>query len=124
MRLLLSEIDKRVVVTLNRSINKSGITGIMTFGKKNDYPQVIERLILGSQTAKACVNIYSKFIAGSGFENEAIGKVAVGKDKIGKPVTLDNIRREAARSLAMYNGVYVHCNENLESKVGNTKIVP
>lgn len=124
MRLLLSEIDKRVVVTLNRSINKNGVTGIMSFGKKNDYPQVIERLILGSQTAKACVNIYSKFIAGGGFTNEAIGTIVVGKDKIGKPVTLDKIRRDAARSLAMYNGVYIHCNESLEEKVVNTKIVP
>lgn len=124
MKLINGEIDKRIVVRLNRSITKDGSSGIMTYGSNNDYPQIIEKLIYGSQTAKACVNIYSKFIGGSGFENPDIGKVIVGKDKKGKPVTLDRMRRDAAKSLAMFNGVYVHCNENLEKKVGTTKIVP
>lgn len=124
MKLLNGEIDKRVVIRLNRSINKDGTSGIMTYGDNNDYPQIIEKLIYGSQTAKACVNIYSKFISGSGFVNPEIGKIVVGIDKKGKPVTLDRMRRDAAKSLAMFNGVYVHCNENLEKEVGKTKIVP
>jgi len=124
MKLLNKEIDKRIVIKLNRSIRGNKETGIMTYGSLNDYPQIIEKLIYGSQTAKACVNIYSKFIGGSGFANPDIGKVIVGIDKKGKPVTLDKIRRDAAQSLAMFNGVYIHCNENLDKQVGTTKVVP
>jgi hypothetical protein len=124
MKLLNREIEKRIIIKLDRSITTDGVSGIMSFGASNDYPQIIEKLILGSQTAKACTNIYSKFIGGLTFENPDIGKVIVGVDKKGKPVTLDKIRRDAARSLAMFNGVYVHCNENLDREVGTTKIVP
>jgi hypothetical protein len=124
MRLLNKEVDKRVQITLNRSIKTEGTSGIMTFGKDNDYPQIIEKLILGSQTAKACRSIYAKFIAGIGFENPEIGKVVVGADKYGKPVTLDKIRRDAAMSIAAFNGVFIHCDENLDGEVGKTKVVP
>lgn len=124
MKLLNKEIEKRVIVKLNRSITTDGVSGIMSFGAENDYPQIIEKLIYGSQTGKACAGIYAKFIGGSGFENPNIGKVVVGKDKKGKPVTLDKIRRDTAMSLAMFNGAYIHCNENLEKQVGDTKLVP
>jgi hypothetical protein len=124
MKLLNREIEKRITVKLNRSIRGEKESGIMIYGAHNDYPQIIEKLIYGSQTAKACTNIYAKFIGGSGFENPNIGAVVIGKDKKGKPITLDKMRRDAARSLAMFNGVYIHCNQNLESEVGTTKIVP
>lgn len=124
MKLLLKEIDKRLVVKLNRSIRTENQSGIMTYGANNDYPQIIERLILGSQTAKASASILAKFIAGAAFENEQIGNIKVGKDNKGKPVTLDSIRRDGAHSLAMYAGVFIHCNENLNKEVGTTKIVP
>jgi hypothetical protein len=124
MRLLNKEIDNRITVELDKSIKTDDISGIMKFGKNNDYPQIIEKLICGSQTAKAVSNIYAKFIEGDGFVNEAIGKEVVGKDNRGKPVTLNNIKRQIAESLAKFNGVFVHCNENLNMEVGNTSIVP
>jgi hypothetical protein len=96
----------------------------MSFGKNNDYPQIVEKLILGSQTAKACRSIYAKFIGGSSFENPEIGKVIIGVDKYGKSVTLDKIRRDAAMSIAAHNGVFIHCDENLEGQIGKTKVVP
>jgi hypothetical protein len=124
MKLLNSEIDERVNIKLDRSINANGVSGIMKFGSNNDYPQIIEKLILGSQTAKATSNIFAKFISGLAFENPEIGKIKVGIDKKGKPITLDKIRRDVAKSLSMYNGAFVHCNQNLNKEVGNTKMVP
>lgn len=124
MKLLNAEIEKRLTVKLDKSIRDDDVTGIMNFGEKNDYPQIIEKLIFGSQTGKAAAGILAKFIAGDGFVNEAIGKEIVGKDNKGKPITLDNIRRQVADSLAKFNGVYIHCNENLEGVVGNTKVIP
>jgi hypothetical protein len=124
MKLLNFEVEKRISVKLNKQIKTDTISGIMNFGAVNDYPQVIEKLILGSQTAKASASIYAKFIAGDGFENPEIGKEIVGVDNKGKPITLDNIRRNLAESLARNNGGYIHCNENLAGEVGNTRVVP
>lgn len=124
MKLLNAEIEKRLSIKLDKSIRDDDVTGIMNFGEKNDYPQIIEKLIFGSQTGKAVAGILAKFIAGDGFVNEAIGKEIVGKDNKGKGVTLDNIRRQVAESLAKFNGVYIHCNENLDGVVGDTKVIP
>lgn len=123
MKLLNSEIEKRVGIKLDRSINTKGTSGIMTFGYANDYPQVIEKLILNSQTARSCANIYARFIAGSGFTNPEIGSVVVGYDERGKKITLDKMRGIIATSLAMFNGAFIHCNENLNKEVGNTRLI-
>jgi len=124
MKILNSEITPRLAVTLNRSMQSKKTEGIMTFGLKNDYPQAVEKLILGSETAKASAGILARYIAGAGFANPDIGKIVVGKDHKGKPIDLDSIRRAGAKSLAYFNGVYIHCNENLNKKVGNTRVVP
>ncbi|MCK9577382.1 MAG: hypothetical protein M0R51_15870 [Clostridia bacterium] len=124
MKLVNSAITERVTVKLNRSFTSDKVTGIMSYGVDNDYPQKIEKLILGSPTGKSVINIMSKFIAGNGFNNPEIGKIKVGTDKIGKDVTLDNIRIQAAESLAKYNGVHIHCNLNIGRQVVNTRIIP
>lgn len=125
MQLLSKEIEKRVVIKLNKSIrSEENLGGIMTFGEQNDYPQIIEKLILGSQTAKACAKVNASFIGGSGFVNESIGSVVVGKDKKGKNITLDKVRRDLAISLSMYNGARLHANFNREMKVVNVKVMP
>jgi hypothetical protein len=124
MKVLNSEIEQRLHVKLDKSIKDDDVTGIMKFGENNDYPQVIEKIIMGSQTGKAVAGILAKFISGDGFVNEAIGKEVVGKDNKGKPIVLDNIRRLIADSISKFNGVYIHCNESLEGKVINTKVLP
>lgn len=124
MRLILSETDKRVDVKLDRSIKSDGVAGIMTFGDKNDYPQIIERLILSSIDAKAIADVYAKFIVGMGFENEAINSVVVGKDSRGKQITLLSLLRQFAQSASYYAGGYIHCNINLAGEVVNARLVP
>ena len=77
MKLSIHEIDKRIKVELDKSIKTNNVSGIMTFGEDNNYPQIIERLVYASSTAKSCSKIYSKFISGSGFSNQEIGKVVM-----------------------------------------------
>ena len=43
MKLLLSELDKRVDVRLDRSIKTDGVNGVMKFGDKNDYAPEFHR---------------------------------------------------------------------------------
>lgn len=118
------EIDNRINVVLDKSIKDDTSTGIMTYGEHNDYPQIIEKLIYGSQTAKACAKIYSKFIGGDGFENPEIGMIEVGIDSKGKPITLDKIRREISQAIAFFNGFYIHTNLNIGGEVTSTRTVP
>ena len=123
MKLANKEIDKRVHISLDKTIRSDKQSGIMKFGITNDYPQAIEKLVYGSQTAKACSNILSKFIAGNGFVDD-IGSTIVGKDEIGKPITLDMVRRMAAQSISIYGGYYLHSNMTRDGKVTDTRQVP
>ncbi len=117
MKLQNSDIDDRIKIVLNRSIKDDISTGIMSFGEKNDYPEIIEKTILGSQTGKAAFKILSKFIAGQSFVDPVIGSVIVGKDIRGNDLTLDRLRTQIASSIGMFNGVYIHCNMTATGEV-------
>jgi len=124
MKLINKDVEKRVIIKLDKSITNDSVSGIMKFGINNDYPQIIEKLILGSQTAKSASNIFASFLSGSGFTNTEIGKVIVGIDYKGKKVTLDKMLRETAKSCSKFNGTYIHCNMNIEGTINKTKVVP
>jgi hypothetical protein len=116
------DIEKPITVKLDKTFKTEN--GLMIYGEENAYPQIIERLVLKSQTASAAVRVLASFIAGSGFENESIGDVVVGKDIRGKRITLNKVRNKIAQSIAMYNGVYVHANFNLSKQVTDTRVLP
>jgi len=124
MRLVKTEIDKRLIVTLNKSIKADGVNGVMKFGEGNDYPQIIERLINGSVTSKTAANIYAKFLTGQGFVNEAVNSIVIGEDNRGKPITMLSMLRQVSQSISFNNGFYIHANENIGREVVNTKLVP
>jgi len=123
MKLVNAELEKRVVVKLDKSININGSKGIMTFGEKNDYPQIIERIVNSSVTAKASSDIYARFLTGSGFVSD-INDIVIGKDQRSKEVTVIDLLRQVAASMAIYNGAYIHANLNLNREVVNAKLVP
>jgi hypothetical protein len=125
-RLIDEEIDKRVVITPDKTIKRKeeGVHGIMTFGQKNDYPQLMEKIINGSVTAKTSANVYAKFLTGEGFENEEINKIVVGTDSKGKDITLLSILRQFTTSISRNNGSYIHCNYTREGKIKNTHLKP
>ena len=124
MRLVLSETDKRVEIKLNRSIRADNVRGIMSYGENNDYPQIIERIILSSIDAKAIADVYAKFLIGKGFENEALNGVVVGKDNRGKQITILSLLRQFAHSASFFGGGYIHVNKNLLNQVVNARLVP
>lgn len=124
MKLALKDVEKRVVIRLDKNIKSDTGQGVMSFGSLNDYPQTIERLVNGSITAKAVRSIYSKFLSGQGFNNDAINSIVVGKDSKGKKITLLSLLRSACESASLNNGFYIHANVNMEAVVGNTRPVP
>lgn len=123
MRLLNSEVDNRQETKLDKSIVGKDSLGVMTFGKQNDYPYLIEKLINGSITAKASADIYAKFLTGNGF-NDLINKIIIGYDERNKPVTVLGMLRKVAMSMAYNRGVFIHCNENMDRKIVNLSLVP
>lgn len=124
MRLALKDIDKRVSIKLDKSIRKGNNGGVMLFGKDNDYPQKIERIVNSSITAKSCRDIYSKFLCGQGFANDQINSVIVGKDERGKNVTLKKILSLVCDSIALNHGAYIHINLNLNGIIGSVRHMP
>lgn len=124
MRLVKTEIDKRLSVTLNKSITADGVNGVMKFGEHNDYPQIIERLVNGSVTSKSAADIYARFLIGQGFEDSSINNIVIGEDNRGKEITILSMLRQVAQSISFNNGFYIHANENAGREVVNTKLVP
>ena len=114
-RLVLSELDNRVDITINRNIAKdnNGI-GIMQFGADNNYPQFMERVILSSIDARVIANMNAKFLVGGGF-NDIINQQVVGKDGRGQEITVISLLRRIAQSLSMHNGALVHVNYSFEN---------
>lgn len=116
MKITLVELDNRLNVKIDKSIRADGVNGIMQYGENNDYPQRIERLINSSPTARACANIYSKFLIGGGFE-ESINNIVIGYDSRHKRITVKDLLTHVAKSISYYNGAYVHNNINIAGQI-------
>ena len=124
-RLVSKEVDKRVIIKPDKTIKKvdEGVNGLMSFGENNDYPQLMEKIINSSVTAKTSANVYAKFLAGAGFEAD-INKIKVGTDSRGKKITIQSLLREFTKSLSRNNGSYIQCNFTNEQKIKNTHLKP
>lgn len=123
-RLTAKDLEKRLVIKLDKTIKRNGVNGIMLFGENNDYPQIIEMSVNGSVTAKSAASIYAKFLTGGGFENEAINDIVVGRDQRGKGVTMMSLLRQVSDSCAIHNGFYLHRNTNLQGETGSVHLKP
>jgi len=120
MKIIRSELDKRLDVQIDKSIRADGVNGIMKFGDENDYPQRMERIIYSSATAKASAGIYAKFLIGDGF-NADINKIVVGYDSRNKKITIRHLLSQIAKSISFNNGAYIHLNLNLNGEIGNAQ---
>ncbi len=124
MRLSSKSIDEKLYTPVNRYFSTNTNRGIIQYGSDNLYPQAFEKLILSSQTAKACANMMANFIAGDDFANPELGNIVVGYDNNYNKITLNRLRYIIAQSLAMYNGVFIHCNKNAMNEVSDIKVLP
>lgn len=122
MKLLSRHVPDRIKIELSKNIRIDG--GIMTFGEKDDYPNIIEKIVAGSVTAQATCNIYSKFLVGDGFEQEGINDIVISYDSRGKEVKVLDLLRQCADSVALYNGLYIHTPRNLNGEVSKPTLMP
>lgn len=124
MRLLLKEVDERLITSIDKTITADNVYGIIKFGEKNDYPQIMERIILSSIDARSVASIYAKFLVGAGFENEVLNNIVIGKDMRGKDIKLISLLRQYAFNASFFAGGYVHVNINGLGEVVTAKSVP
>ncbi len=97
--------------------------GVMMFGEENDYPQITEKIINNSVTAKSCARILASFIVGKGFDSE-VNKIVVGYDITGKGVTVYELLKRLAYDIAYHNGCYIHIGQNAFGDIISLNRVP
>lgn len=94
--------------------------GIQTYGECNDYPQRCKEIAGASGTARSCLKIYAKFIAGCGFSDT----VFYGAEANRYGHTNDYLLSQVARDYADYGGFALHVNYNGLCQVVEVQHVP
>lgn len=94
--------------------------GIQHWGEANDYPQRVLEIIAASCTGAACVDVYSKFIAGKGFNDLTFYKKVVNF----KGQTNDYILELIKKDFSELGGFALHVNFNALYKVVELQHVP
>jgi hypothetical protein len=103
-------------------------------GEKNDYPTMIELLVGGSATAKACAGVIADFIYGKGFSLEAEARATARQQRTrfrkdtlyinDKRETPNDLLKKVARSLSYHKGVFVQVNYNQLFQKTSIQVLP
>ena len=103
-------------------------------GEKNDYPTMIELLVGGSATAKACAGVIADFIYGKGFSLEAEVRATARQQRTrfrkdtlyinDKRETPNDLLKKVARSLSYHKGVFVQVNYNQLFQKTSVQVLP
>jgi hypothetical protein len=113
MKTYLPQIERRIQVRPNQTF------GILNYDMDNAYPQRMLELVAQSPTAKDCWNKRSKFIAGNGLEEAALGKAAIND----KGLTLSKLLKAIATDKALFSGFAIHVNYNANFKIASVNYV-
>lgn len=93
---------------------------MQAYGYDNLYPQNLARITDASGTARLCLNRYSRFIEGYGFDNDALAALVMNH----QGDTADDILRNIAQDLARFGGFALHVNYNVLCQVSEVSHVP
>jgi len=114
MRINLAKIQKRIIRRDDKAL------GIINYDIDNAYPQRVVDIVNGSGVAISCIDIYFKFINGSGFADSVLGNTVVDGDRL----TADKLLRRVAYDFAMHGGFAVHKNYDITGKETTSNYVP
>lgn len=82
------------------AVRKNKTEGIMSYDYDNCYPQRIREEVRASGTTSNCVNVYSKFMRGSGFKDQDFYKAKINNSGL----TPDRLLREHTKDYALWHG--------------------
>lgn len=118
---------KRTLTVINtpkrNEIKVDKQAGIFNNGLDNAYPQLIERIINGSVSARTASDMLKKFIIGNGFEQDELNNTVIYSNFMGE-VTLYDLLSQVAGSIAKHRGVYVQVQWNMNGKITSLKHIP
>ena len=98
-------------------------SGIFNNGLDNAYPQLIERLINGSVSARTASDMLKKFIIGNGFEQDGLNNTVIYSNFMGE-TTLYDLLSQVAGNIAKHRGAYVQVQLNMNGKITALKHIP
>lgn len=108
--------------------------GVYYNGCNNDYPEVVERLINASSTAKGCSSVLSKFMYCNGFDFEFQARANAKASRIRfdrsqfyinqKKETPNSLLRKVCNTLSKQRGVFFHINYNALYQKTSVQIIP
>lgn len=87
--------------------------GIINYDEDNCYPQRIMLISNSSPTAKACLDVYGRFIEGGGFKDLTFYKAIVNTNG----QTMDKILGLISADFARFRGFAIHCNVTLDGEI-------
>lgn len=94
--------------------------GIKQYGTDNLYPQNFIRIVGNSPTGTKCIDRFADFIEGNGFNNEEFSEYIVNH----KGQAVDDVLNLLSRDLAMFNGIAIHVNYNVNAQITEMQYVP
>lgn len=93
---------------------------MQSYGDDNLYPNKLRAICMDSGSAELCLNRYSKFIEGYGFNAEAVAELIVNR----RGQTADELLHSVAQDFARYSGFALHVNYNVLCEVTSVEFVP
>lgn len=97
--------------------------GIFNNGLDNAYPQLIERLINGSVSARTASDMLKKFIIGNGFEQDGLNNTVIYSNFMGE-TTLYDLLSQVSGNIAKHRGAYIQVQLNMNGKITALKHIP
>ena len=111
MRIEVAKIHKRITRRDDRKY------GIINYDSDNAYPQRTMDIVNGSGIAVSCIDIFFKFINGSGF-------VAGGDNMVNSKMTMNELLRKHALDYARHKGFVTHFNYTITGEVASVDHIP
>lgn len=97
--------------------------GIFNNGLDNAYPQLIERIINGSVSARTASDMLKKFIIGNGFAQDGLNSAVIYSNFMGE-ITLYDLLSQVAGNIAKHRGAYVQLQWDMNGKITSLKHIP
>lgn len=93
---------------------------MQAYGRNNLYPQDLQQISMASGTTELCLNRYSKFIEGYGFDSDIIANYVTNR----RGDTTDDILHSVAQDLARFGGFALHVNYSVLGEITEVTHVP
>ena len=106
-----------------RKDNYNKKLGVITNGKDNIRPLVIENLIDASPSASQCVEIYDTFLAGAGFKLPFLNDINLN-DFDHNFKSINDLLSDVTESISRHNAVFINVHYNANYQKDSFQVIP